>query len=101
MTLRGLKKHAQAKRILVKLGVASKLTAYLSHENGVPETAGYCKKVLCYSARPHIDFVPGRSVTGTHLTSADTCIEEHVSGVWFPLTSVDCFTITLDLLGKH
>ncbi len=79
---------------MVKLRVASDL----SRENGVPETAEYCEKVPCNSARPYVDVLPGGSVTGTHLTHADTCIEEHASGVRFPLTSVDHFTTTLDLL---
>jgi hypothetical protein len=83
-----MKEYAKAEGVLVKLRVASELTADLSHENRVPETAEYCKKVLCNSTRPHIDVVPGRSVTGTGLTRAGTCIEEHASGVWFPLTSV-------------
>jgi hypothetical protein len=73
---------------LVKLGVALELTADLSHGNGVPETAEYNEKVTCNSARPHIDVVPDGSVTGTHLTRADTCIEEHASLVQLPLTSV-------------
>ncbi len=49
----------------------------LSRENRVPEMAEYCKNVPCNSARPHVDVAPGRSVTGTRLTRADTCIEEH------------------------
>ncbi len=76
---------------MVELGVASESTADLSCENRVPEMAKYCKKVPCNFARPHVDIVLGRSVTGTRLTRADTCIEEHASGVWFPLTSVLCF----------
>ncbi len=91
MTLRGLKEYAQAEGVLVELGVASESTADLLCENGVPETAEYCKKVPCISARPHIDIVPDGSVTGTRLTRADTCTKEHASGVWFPLTSVVCF----------
>jgi hypothetical protein len=55
------------------------------------------KKVLCNSARPHVDFEPDGSVTGTCPTRTDTCIDEHASGVWFPITSVDHFTTTLDL----
>jgi hypothetical protein len=88
MTLRGLKEYAQAEGVSVELGVASELTADLFCENGVPETVEYCEKVLCNSARPHVDVVPGGSVTGKCLTRADTCIEEHASGVQFPLSSV-------------
>jgi hypothetical protein len=91
MTLRGLKEYAQAEGVSVKLG-ASESTADLSHENGVPETTEYCKKVPCNSARPQVDVVPGGIVTGTRLMHADTCIKEHASGVWFPPTSVVCFT---------
>jgi hypothetical protein len=98
MTLRGLKQYAQAEGVSVELGVASESMADLSHKYGVPEMAVYCKKVPCNSARPHVDFVPGRSVTGTRLTRADTCIEEHASGVQFSLTSVVCFTTFLEHL---
>jgi hypothetical protein len=98
MTLRGLKEYAQAEGVLVKLGVASESTADLSHVNGVPETAEYYKKILCNSARPQVDFLPGESVTCTHLTPADTCIKEHASGVWFSLSSVVCFITFLDHL---
>jgi hypothetical protein len=88
MTLRGLKEYAQAEGVSVKLGVASESKADLSHKNEAPEMAEYYKKVPCNSARPHVDFVKGGSVTGTCLTCADTCIKKHASGVWFPLTSV-------------
>jgi hypothetical protein len=93
-----VKECARAEGVLVKLGVALESTADLSHKNGVPETAEYYEKVPCDSARPHIDFVLGRSVTGTCMTRADTCIEEHASGVWFSLTSVVHFTTFLDHL---
>ena len=95
---RVLKEYAQAEGVLVKLGVASESTADLSHKNGVPETAEYYEKVPCDSARPHIDFVLGRSVTGMRLTRADTCIKEHASGFWFPFTFVVCFITMLDHL---
>jgi hypothetical protein len=98
MTLRGLKEYAQAEGVSVKLGVALELRADLSRKNGVPEMTEYYEKVPCNSARPHINLVPGRSVTGTHLTHADTCIKEHASAVWFPLTSLVCFITFLDLL---
>jgi hypothetical protein len=98
MTLRGLKEYAQVEGVSVELRVALELTADLSHKNGVPETAEYYKKVPCNSARPHINVAPDGSVTGTRLKRADTCIKEHASGVWFPLTSVVHFTTTLDLL---
>ena len=58
-----MKEYAKAEGVLVKLGVASELTVDLSHENRVPETAEYCKKVLCNSVRPYVDFVRGGSVT--------------------------------------
>jgi hypothetical protein len=84
--------------VSVELGVTSELMADFSHIIGVPETAGNYEKVLCNSARPHVDFVPGGSVTGTSLMHADTCIKEHASGVQFSLTSVVCFTTFLDHL---
>jgi hypothetical protein len=59
MTMRGLKEYAQVEGVLVKLGEALELMADLSHKNGVPEMAKYYKKVLCNSARPHVDIVPG------------------------------------------
>jgi hypothetical protein len=93
-----LKEYAQAEGVSVELGVASELTADLSRKIGVPETAEYNKKVPCNSTRPHIDFVPGGSVTGMCLTRADTCIKEHALGVWFSLTSVVCFITFLDHL---
>ena len=72
MTLRGLKEYAQAEGVLTKLGVASESAIDLSRRNGVSETAEYCEKVLCTSARPHVDLVPGGNGTGTRLTCADT-----------------------------
>jgi hypothetical protein len=98
MLLKGLNEYDQAEGVSVKLGVASKSTADVSHKNGVPEMVEYYKIVLCNSTRPHIDVVPDRSVTGTCLTRADTCIEEHASGVWFSLTSVVSFITFLDHL---
>jgi hypothetical protein len=86
-----VKEYAQAEGVLVELGVASELTADISHVNGVPEMAEYYEKVPCNSARPHVDAVLNGSVAGMRLMRADTCIEEHASGVWFPLTSVVCF----------
>jgi hypothetical protein len=74
--------------VSAKLRVASELAADLSHKNRVPERAEYYEKVPCKSARPHIDVVPDRSVTGTRLMPSDTCLKEHASGVWFLLTSV-------------
>jgi hypothetical protein len=74
------------------------LASDLSWEIGVSEMAEHCEKVPCNSVRPHVDFIPGGSVTGTRLTHADTCINEHASGVLSPLIYVDCFTTTLDLL---
>ncbi len=93
-----LKEYAQGEGELAKLGVALESRADLSCANGVPEMAENCEKVPCTSARPHVDIVPGGSVTGTRPARADTCIKKHVSGVWFPLTSVVCFIIFLDLL---
>jgi hypothetical protein len=97
MTLRGLKEYTQVEGILAKLGVASELAVDLSHRNGVPETVEYCEKVPRSSARPHVDLVPDGNGSGMRLTRADTCTEEHASGVLFPLTSVFCFIIFLDI----
>jgi hypothetical protein len=72
MTLRGLKKYARVEGVLAELGVASEPAVDLSHGNRVPETAKYCEKVPRTSARHHVDLVPGRNGTGTHLTCADT-----------------------------
>jgi hypothetical protein len=88
MTLRGLKEYAGTEGVSAKLKVASELAADLPHKNRVPEMAEYYKKVPCNSPRPHIDVVPDGSVTRIRLTHADTCIEEHASGVCFSLTSV-------------
>jgi hypothetical protein len=63
MTLRGLKEYAQAEGVPVKLGVALESTSDLSWKNGVSETPEYYKKVPCNSAKPYVDFLPGRSVT--------------------------------------
>jgi hypothetical protein len=98
MSLSGLKEYAQTEGVSVELGVVLESMADLSHENRVPEMAEYCKKVPCNSARPQVDVVPSRSVTGMRLTRADTCIEEQASGVWFPLTSVVRFITFLDHL---
>ncbi len=84
--------------VSVELGVALESTADFSHKNKVPEMAESYKKVPCNSMRPHVDFVPDGSVTGMRLMHADTCIEEHASGVWFSLTSVVCFITSLDHL---
>ncbi len=67
-----VKKYAQAEGVSAKLRVALELAADLSPENGVPETAEYCEKVLPNSARPHVDVVPGRNGTGMCLMRADT-----------------------------
>ncbi len=98
---KNLKDYVQAEGVSVELGVALELTADLSHKKGVPEMAEYHEKVLCNSARPHVEFVPGGSGTGTCLTRADTCIEEHASGVWFSFTSVVRFTTFLDHLETN
>jgi hypothetical protein len=76
-----LKEYAQAEGVSAKLRVALESAAGLFFKNGVPEMVAHYKKVPCNSVRPHVDFLPGRSVTGTRLTHADTCIEEHASGV--------------------
>jgi hypothetical protein len=72
MTLRGLKEYARVEGVSAKLGGASELAVDLSHGNGVPETAEYCKKVPRTSARPHVDLVLGGNGTGTCLMHADT-----------------------------
>ncbi len=81
----------RAEAVWVELRVASESTADLSCKSGVPQMVEYYKKVPCNSARPHIDNVPDGIVTGTCLMGADTCIEEHASGVWFPFTFEICF----------
>jgi hypothetical protein len=58
-----LKEYAQADGVLVELRVALESASDLSWKNRGSEMAEYCKKVLCNSARPYVDFVPGRSVT--------------------------------------
>ncbi len=63
MTLRRLKEYARAEGVSAKLGVALKSAADPSCKNGVPEMVEYYKKVPRNSARPHVDFVPGGSVT--------------------------------------
>ncbi len=67
-----LKEYARAEGVSAKLGAALESVADLSRGNGVPETAEYCEKVLCSSARPHVDLVPGRNGTGMRLMHADT-----------------------------
>jgi hypothetical protein len=59
MTLKGLKEYSRVEGVSAKLRVASELVTDLSCENRVPETAEYCKKVPCNSARSHIDIVLG------------------------------------------
>jgi hypothetical protein len=94
-----VKEYAQGEGVLVNLGVALESMADLLHKNvRLPEMVEYYEKVLCNFARPHVDFVPGRIVTGTRLMHADTCIEEHTSGVWFSLTSVVPIITFLDHL---
>jgi hypothetical protein len=65
MTLKGLREYAQAEGVSVELRVALELASDLSQKNGVSETVEYCEKVPCSSARSHIDFVLGSSVTDT------------------------------------
>jgi hypothetical protein len=67
-----LKEYAQAEGVPAELGVASESVIDLTHGNGVSETAEYCEKVPCTSARPHVDLIPGRNGTSTRLTRADT-----------------------------
>ena len=83
-----VKEYARAEGVLAKPKVALELAADLPCKNRVQETLEYYETLPCNFARPHVDFVPGGSVTGTRLTCADTCIKEQASGVWFPLTSV-------------
>ncbi len=70
--LRQLKEYAQVEGVLAEVGVASELAVDLPCGNGEPEAAEYCEKVPRISVRPHVDLVPGRNGTGTHLTCADT-----------------------------
>jgi hypothetical protein len=67
-----MKEYARAEEVSAKLGVALESAVDLSRRKGVPEIEEYCEKLLCSSARPHIELVPGRNGTGTRLTRADT-----------------------------
>jgi hypothetical protein len=94
MTLRGLKEYAQAKGVLVELGVALESTSDLSWKNGVSKTAEYSNKILCNSARPHVDFVLVRNVTDMCLTRVSRNMPQEFSFQ----SSVVSYTTTLDLL---
>jgi hypothetical protein len=50
----------------------SESAADLSHGIGVSEMAECWEKLLCTSARPCVDIVPGRDETGMRLKRADT-----------------------------
>jgi hypothetical protein len=67
-----MKEYARAEGVLSGFGVDSELVSDLSCGIGVSETAEYWEKVQRTSARPHVDLIPGRNGTGTHLTCADT-----------------------------
>ncbi len=67
-----VKEYAQAEGVSAELRVASESAADISHQNGVPEMAEYCKKVPRNSVRPHIDVIPVGNGTGTCLRCADT-----------------------------
>jgi hypothetical protein len=71
MTLRGLKKYAQAEGVSAGFGVDSKLVSDLSHGIGVSEMAEYWEKVHRTSARPYVDLIPGRNGIGMHLGHGD------------------------------
>jgi hypothetical protein len=55
-----------------RFGVDLELASDLSRRIGVSEMAEYWENVQCTSGRPHVDLVPGRNGTGTHLMRADT-----------------------------
>ncbi len=71
MTLRGLKEYAQAEEVSAGFGVDLESVSNLSCGIGVSETAEYWEKVQRTSVKPHVDLIPGRNGTGTHLTHAD------------------------------
>ncbi len=67
-----MKEYAQVEGVSADLGVALELTVDLSRRNGVSEMVEYCEKVLHSSVRPHVNLVPVRNGTGTHLMRPDT-----------------------------
>jgi hypothetical protein len=67
-----MKEYARAEGVLAELGAALESAIGLSCGNGVSETAEYCEKVPCTSARPHVDLVLDGNGTSTRLTRADT-----------------------------
>ncbi len=67
-----MKEYAQAEEVSAGFGVDLELASDLSRGIGVSEMAECWEKVLCTSARPHVDLVPSRNGTGTRLTGADT-----------------------------
>ncbi len=71
MTLRRLKEYARVEGVSAELGVALESAIDLSCENGVSETAEYCEKVPCTSARPHVDLVLGGNGTDMRLMHAN------------------------------
>jgi hypothetical protein len=72
MTLRGLKKYAQAEGVSAGFRVDLESASDLSHGIGVSEMAECWEKIQRTSVGPHVDIVPGRNATGTRLTRADT-----------------------------
>jgi hypothetical protein len=72
MTLMGLKEYAQAEGVSARFGVDLESESDLSRGIGVSEMTECWEKVQRTSARPYVDFVPGRNGTGTRLTQADT-----------------------------
>jgi hypothetical protein len=72
MTLRGLKKYAQAEGVSAGFRLDSELVSDHSHGIGGSETAEYWEKVQRTFARPHVDLILGRNRTGMHLARADT-----------------------------
>jgi hypothetical protein len=86
-----MKECVQAEGVSVELGLDSESASDLSWENGVSEMAEYCKKVLCNSARPHVDFVLGGSVTDTCLICAPRNMPQEFgfhSLLWFVSTQI-------------
>jgi hypothetical protein len=71
MTLRGLKKYAQAEEVSARFEIDSVSGSDLSHRIGVSKTADYYEKVQRTSAGLYVDLVPGENGTGMCLMRAD------------------------------
>ncbi len=65
-----LKEYAHMEGVSARFGVDLESASDLSRGIGVSKTVEFCEKVQRTSARPHVDLLPGRNGTGTHLTHA-------------------------------